>query len=314
MMHIHDFLKVLALATLSWVLPVASVQSRCAGKFMEDRIYLPLFQVDLDREAGRNTFFSLTNASDVPAIARVNLFDRLGHWAGAFHLNLVPGAARAVDLGKILKNGQRLCDDDSIFALDGGTLQHALTRFESDGERRIARGYLVIDSVESCDDISFYDDGYGMVRSSAPMFGDWFLVDPEPGDNADDGTARGGLLPVTLFEGKHQIRMLGRPGFDSTNLTVFFPGETPGSPHLVDVQGWTQTGEPISFDIPVFLVFGTEVINVHRELLPDREFGVLQIDCGESPCWVSSDYSAQNRYSVGLPAVPLSCETKGTMQ
>lgn len=177
-------------------------------------LLLPYFEVDLDDPAGRNTFFSVNNASPDPALAHVVVWANRGVPVLSFDLAIDGDGVRSLDLRDILVDGKipvsrlspeghRLfpgCTDPLAIPAYGQvrlrTLREHLTGqpdaatlcFASPvGDGTVATGFVTVDAVRRCtgsllhhplEEGYFADGDVGVASDANVLWGDFFLVDP----------------------------------------------------------------------------------------------------------------------------------------
>lgn len=176
-------------------------------------LLLPYFEVDLEDPEGRDTLFSVNNASEEAVVAHVAVWTNWGIPVFSFDMAIDGDGVRALSLRDVLVDGKLPATslppaDEARFAGCRGSLappvvgQSLLRRVRDrltghpdppelcyssaveDG--RVATGFVTVDAVHRCssnflahplDDGYFSDGGEGVASDANVLWGDFYLID-----------------------------------------------------------------------------------------------------------------------------------------
>ncbi|HEY0784125.1 MAG TPA: hypothetical protein VGE98_16830 [Thermoanaerobaculia bacterium] len=197
-------------------------------------LLLPYFQVDLNDPNGETTLFSVNNSSQLPVLAKVEVWSDLGVAIFGFDVYLNAYDVQTINLRDVLAHGmlpqtqplpgtfqscagalpppplppsmlasvQSLLTGQPSVLLDGRCAGRDL----GDG---FARGYVTADVVSACstqfqgDTGYFGEGGTGIPTNQNVLFGDYFFINP--GNN----TAEGGQLAHIEADGDNPETTVG---------------------------------------------------------------------------------------------------------
>ena len=215
-------------------------------------VLLPYFEVDWGAPGGRDTLFSIGNASTKPVLAHAVVWTNWGIPILSFDLFLLGDEVRSFDVRDVLEGKlpasalppglpagyDRCVDPLELPEVDAVSLRAALTGqphpqdglcYASEVEAgRLATGYVTVDVVRDCsgaalqtpgDEGYFAEGGLGLATNDNVLWGDWFLVDP-----ARD-VAQGEALVSLVADVETYGRCLSDP------CPERFPGTFYGWPH-----------------------------------------------------------------------------------
>lgn len=173
-------------------------------------LLLPYFEVDLDDEQGRTTYFAVGNRADEAIIFRTVMWTNWGHPVQAFDVGLEAGAVRSFNVRDLIAGRLPTTEPPPISeeryiscsspirlpSVDKESLQGLLTgqARPADGlcyaeaveGGRLITGYLTVDIVNDCSgsagktpqDFGYFGDcASGLASNDNVLWGDFFLVD-----------------------------------------------------------------------------------------------------------------------------------------
>jgi hypothetical protein len=258
-----------------------------AATAVAEPTYLPNFVTASDPSLP-TTLFSLSNASDTARLVRANVYSKTGQLSAIFNVELPPRGTVSVNLRDTLNGETPICKGHFLVANLKGLV----------GEDGMARGYIAFEEVSGCTTLTPGETGYdGLLRDGAGIWGDWLLVD------TTSEFAQGGEL-VKPATGLFEVRF-GSKGkvVDGTELVIFAPSANGTKP--LPILAWSEAGNPVPLSVNLVGQFkprATNRIDLDASIGVNADFGRLQLDCREIPCYVVGILRS-GIYDASLPAV-----------
>ena len=179
----------LVLVVLGWTAP-AGAKIGTIDQVPGATLLLPYFEVNLDDQNGVQTLFSINNASATAVLAHVTIWSDLSVPMLFFDVYLTGYDVQTINLRDIFVNGQlpypKLQDISPDYlphlqqGLTGGPSPIYLGKCAGQARGdRIARGYVTVDTVNSCNLLSPADflTGYqSYLTNQNVLWGDYFYV------------------------------------------------------------------------------------------------------------------------------------------
>jgi hypothetical protein len=258
-----------------------------AAAAVAEPTYLPNFVTASDPTLP-TTLFSLSNASDTARTVRANVYSNTGQLSAIFNVELPARGTASVNLRDTLNGETPICKGHYLVPNLKGLV----------GEDGMARGYIAFEEVAGCTTLTPGEAGYdSLLRDGAGIWGDWLLVD------TTSEFAQGGEL-VKPAAGLFEVRFgTKNKVVDGTELVIFTPSATGAK--ALPMVAWSEAGDPVPLSVNLVGQYkpqATNRIDLDASIGANADFGRLQLDCREIPCFVVGILRS-GVYDASLPAV-----------